>query len=191
MSIRLGDLLGTVPALDGDGHKVSTNRRIARFLDERHPDPPLLPADVDHRRAVEEAEAWANDELQMVARRIPLAWARSRPAAASRATADGGSGYLLYRRALARRLIVPMIGRFIFAADPTAERELLTGLPAMLDRIDAWIADGVLNGPQLNAADFMTAPSLALMLYRPDVAPLFEGRPALALADRLLPEPSA
>ena len=36
----------------------------------------------------------------------------------------------------------------------------------------------------------MVAPSLALILYRPDVLPLFEGRPALELADRLLPEPA-
>ena len=43
---------------------------------------------------------------------------------------------------------------------------------------------------QLNAADFMVAPSLALILYRPDVMPLFEGRPALELVDRLLPEPA-
>jgi hypothetical protein len=52
------------------------------------------------------------------------------------------------------------------------------------NRIDAWIADGVLGGEQLNAADFMVAPSLALILYRPDVLPLFEGRPALELVDR-------
>jgi hypothetical protein len=38
-------------------------------------------------------------------------------------------------------------------------------------------------------ADFMVAPSLALILYRPDVMPMFEGRPALELVDRLLPEP--
>ena len=35
----------------------------------------------------------------------------------------------------------------------------------------------------------MIAPSLALMLYRPDMRALFDGRPALALVDRLLPEP--
>jgi hypothetical protein len=61
----------------------------------------------------------------------------------------------------------------------------------MLDRIDAWITEGVLGGAQLNAADFMVAPSLALILYRPDVLPLFEGRPALQLVDRLLPEPGS
>ena len=59
----------------------------------------------------------------------------------------------------------------------------------MLDRIDSWIEAGVLGGRQLNAADFMIAPSLALILYRPDVVPLFEGRPSLELVDRLLPEP--
>ena len=36
----------------------------------------------------------------------------------------------------------------------------------------------------------MVAPSLALILYRPDVKPMFEGRPALELVDRLLPEPA-
>lgn len=51
------------------------------------------------------------------------------------------------------------------------------------------IAAGVLGGDEPNVADFMVAPCLALVLYRPDVMHLFEGRPALALVDRLLPEP--
>ena len=67
--------------------------------------------------------------------------------------------------------------------------------PGRLERwqeyTDALIADGVLNGAELNAADLMVAPSLALILYRPDVQHLFEGRPALELVDRLLPEPAS
>ena len=188
--IRLGDLLGTVPALACDGERVSTNRQIARFLDDRHPEPSLFPADPDQRRAVEEAERWANETLQMAARRIALAWAVRDPAGSSRSVADGRMGYLLYRRALTRRLVIPQIGRLIFAVDRAAARELLADLPPLLDRIDAWIADGILGGAQLNAADFMVAPSLALVLYRPDVLPLFEARPALELVDRLLPEPA-
>src|ERR671919_677198 len=124
--LRLSDRLGTVPALAANGRRISTNHGIARFLDERHPQPPIF----------------------------------------------------------------PRILRGVFAAGPAAERELLAELPPMLDRIDAWIADGVLGGVQLNAADFMVAPSLALILYRPDVMPMFEGRPALELVDRLLPEPA-
>jgi glutathione S-transferase len=189
LPLRTGDRVGTVPALASDGQRVSTNRQIARFLEGRHPEPSLFPADPGQRRTVEEVERWANETLQMAARRIALAWAVRDPAAASRSGADGRMGYLLYRRRLARRLIIPMIGRLIFAADRAAERELLAELPAMLDRIDARIADGVLGGEQLNAADFMVAPSLALILYRPDALPLFEGRPALELVDRVLPEP--
>jgi glutathione S-transferase len=190
LPIRFGDLLGTVPALAADGQRISTNHRIARFLDDRHPEPSLFPADPEQRRAVEEAERWANETLQMAARRIALAWAVRDPAGSSRRAADGRMGYLLYRRELTRRLVIPTIGRLIFAVDRTTDRELLGDLPAMLDRIDAWIADGVLGGAELNAGDFMVAPSLALILHRPDAMPLFEGRPALELVDRLLPEPA-
>ena len=98
-------------------------------------------------------------------------------------------GYLLYRHELARRLIIPQIGRLIFAAAGSAERELLAELPSMLDRVDAWIDAGVLGGEALNVADFMTAPSLALVLLNPASARLLEGRPALQLVDRILPEP--
>jgi glutathione S-transferase len=188
LSIRLGDLLGTVPALAADGRRVSTNHQIARFLDDRQPEPPLFPADPVERRAVEEAESWANETLQMAARRIALARVVRDPADSSRSTADGRMGYLLYSSGLLRGLITPMIGRLIFAVDGTADKDPVAELPALLDRIDAWIADGVLGGEQPNAADFMVAPSLALILYRPDVLPLFEGRPALELVDRLLPE---
>jgi glutathione S-transferase len=188
--LRMGDLLGTVPALAADGDRVSTNHGIARFLEERHPDPPLFPADSGRRAAVEEAERWANDTLQMAARRIIGVAAVSDPAAFSQRTADGRLGYLLYKQPLARRLIVPRVLHEVFAASPRAEPELLAELAASLDRIDAWIADGIVGGAQLNAADFMVAPSLALILYRPDVEPMFEGRSALELVDRLLPQPA-
>lgn len=189
LSLRLGDRLGTVPGLDADGRRVSTNHSIARFLDDRHPEPPLFPSDPERRRAVEDVERWANETLQMSARRILGARALRDPAAFSRSAADGRMGPLLYRRELARRLIIPLIGRRVFAVGDATEREVLAELPAMLDRIDAWIAEGVLGGAEPNVADFMVAPSLALILYRPDVLPLFEGRPALRLVDRLLPEP--
>ena len=191
LGIRLGDLLGTVPGLADGDKRISTNHAIARYLDERHPEPPLFPAEPDRRARVEQAERWANDTLQMEARRIVLAGLSRDPSSVGRLTADGRMGYLLYKHESARRLISPWIGRLIFATTPAEDRALLANLSDMLDRIDAWIADGILNGPELNAADFMVAPSLALILYRPDVLPLFEGRPALELVDRLLPKPAA
>jgi glutathione S-transferase len=189
LPLRLGDLLGTVPALAAGEERISTNHRIARFLDQRHPEPPLFPADPELRSAVEEAERWANETLQMEARRILLSAVLRDPSAYGRSAGDGRLGYLLYRHPLTRRVVVPLIARLVFATSPAADRDAVAGLPAMLDRIDGWIAQGVLGAEPLNAADFMVAPSLALILYRADVRPLFEGRPALELVDRLLPEP--
>src|ERR671919_2554209 len=137
LPLRIGDRLGTVPALAANGHRISTNHGIARFLDERHPEPPLFPADPEQRAAVEEAERWANETLQMAARRIPLAAAVRDPATFSRSSGNGRLGYLLYKRALTRRLIVPRILRGVFAVSAKEERDPLADLPAMLDRIDA------------------------------------------------------
>ena len=131
----------------------------------------------------------ANDTLQMAARRIAMDWAVRDPAGLSEATADGRMGYLLYRRPRARRWAIPLIARFGFAVDGTAP-DLLADLPPLLDRVDAWIGDGILGGKQPNVADLMVAPCLALVLYRSDARELFAGRPALALVDRLLPEPT-
>jgi glutathione S-transferase len=187
--LRLGDYLGTVPALAAGRDRISTNHGIARYLDEKHPDPPLFPADPERCAAVEEAEAWANEELQMAARRIPGAAAVRNPGTFAAGTGDGRLGHLLYRSERVRRLIVPQILGQVFRANPAKDSELLDQLSAILDRVDALVGDGVLNGPELNAADFMVAPSLALILYRPDVRPMFDGRPALELVDRILPDP--
>jgi glutathione S-transferase len=191
LGLRFGDRLGTVPALAAGDERISTNHRIARFLDQRVPERPLFPADHDKRAAVEKIEDWSNGTLQMEARRILVAALARDPETFSRSAGDGRLGYLLYKRALPRRLILPRVLGGVFNATPRADRELVGELPGMLDRIDAWIEDGIIAGPELNAADFMIAPSLALILYRPDLMPVFEGRPSLQLVDRLLPEPAA
>lgn len=188
VSVRIGDLLGTVPALAAGDARVSTNHTIVRFLDERHPEPPLLPGDPELLREVEAAEAWGNDVFQMAARRIALGVTlRDDWPDHARAAQDGRMGYLLYPQERLRRWIIPLIARHIFNVNRETERRLLDALPPMLDRIDGWIEAGVLNGEALNAADLMIAPGLALMLYRPDMLTVLEERPALDLVDRLLP----
>jgi glutathione S-transferase len=190
LGLRFGDLFGTVPGLAAAKERISTNHSIARWLDEHHPEPPLFPADPGKRAAVEEAERWANETLQMAARRILGGAVVRDPEGMSRAAADGRLGYLLYKREATRRLIIPQLARSVFAAGGSSDREVMAELPKMLDRIDGWIGEGVIGGEQLNAADFMVAPSLALILYRPDAMPVFAGRPALELVDRILPAPA-
>jgi glutathione S-transferase len=87
--LRMADRLGTVPGLAAGDERISTNHRIARFLDERHPEPALFPADPERRAAVEEAERWANDTLQMAARRVPGAAIVRDPATFARSSGNG------------------------------------------------------------------------------------------------------
>lgn len=190
-SLAMLDRMGTVPALRFASERIQTNREIARFLDRVHPEPALFPDDGQHRRAVEEAEQWGDDVLQMTARRIALATAlRGLDALYGRGN-DGRLGPLLSRNQALRILATRISARFAFRANPGSERELLAALPAMLDRIDAWIDAGVLNSRALNAADFMIAPSLALLTYRQDLRSEIRARPAGALVDRVLPEPAS
>src|SRR5690349_3774430 len=51
LPLRMGDRLGTVPALACGDERISTNYRIARFLDQRHPEPPLFPVVPEQRSA--------------------------------------------------------------------------------------------------------------------------------------------
>jgi glutathione S-transferase len=161
-------------------------------LDAVRPDPPLLPAGADARRAVEDAERFADEELQMVPRRLALALARQ-GRDAIRAADDGPLGPLLYRNATARWLAGKAIARF-FAVNPRSEQRPLAKLPGLLDRVDGWIADGTLGGETPNVADFMIAPCRALLTYRPDLKPEVERLPAGRLVSRLLawaPRPTA
>ena len=185
------DRVGTVPALIVDSQRVKTNREIARLLDRLQPDPPLFPADPDRRRGVEEAERWGDEVFQMTARRIGLAaFLHGRDGLVNRGD-DGRLGPLLWHHTTPRLVGARLIARFIFRANAQTESQLLAALPGQLDRIDGWIEAGVLNGEDLYAADFMIAPSLALLCYRPDLRPEIERRPAIRLVDRLLPEPAA
>jgi glutathione S-transferase len=187
--LALLDRAGTVPALRYGKQRMQTNRRIARFLDEVEPDPPLFPADPERRSAVEEAERWGDEVLQMLARRVGLATAAQGLSAMRNRAASGRLGALLSPHS-AGRIVATRSAALVFMAGSRSEAALLDEIPALLDRIDQWIDAGVLGGAQLNAADFVIVPSLALLDYRDDLREQIAPRPAGALLDRVLPEPA-
>ncbi len=184
------DRLGTVPALNHEGRHIQTNRRIIEFAEQLRPDPPLYPADPAGRAAVEQAVEWGDGALQMAARRTVLAGGMGGLGALHERGADGRLGPLLARRAPLRVLDNAFAARLIFKAGGRQDSELLTDISPMLDRIDAWIADGTLNGERPNAADMTIAPSLALLDYRLDLRADLRSRPCYALIERFVPEPT-
>ena len=175
----------TVPALVLDGRRIHTSMAIARALDELVPDPPLLPDDPERRSAVLAAEAWGDGVLQGVARRL-VAWSLRRDRSPLAGIMEGSRvGIPIWLAARTARPLVALSARAYGATD-AAVRADLAALPAHLDRIDAWIAAGVLGDEHPSAADFQIAPCVRAFLLFEQLQSLLAGRPAAELARRVV-----
>jgi glutathione S-transferase len=172
----------TVPGLRIDDERLAGSRTIMRRLDALAPEPALLPplTDAVARARVLEAERWGDEVLQAVPRRIlDAAFLRDPGCMESYA----GDAKLPLPRAMLRPalpLTAKLMGRRNKADDEKAKADL-AALPAQLDHIDAWIADGVLGGEQPNAADLQIGSSIRLLMTIGDVRAMIEDRPALKL----------
>jgi glutathione S-transferase len=171
----------TVPGLRIAGERLVGSCVIMRRLDTLAPEPALLPPVGDPSRTeVLEAERWGDEVLQSVPRRIiDVAFIR-RPAAMESYAANAK---LPLPRPLMRPAL-PLTARLMAlknGAREDAAREDLQALPVLLDRIDAWIADGLLGGECPNAADLQIGSTIRLLATIGDVSPLIGDRPAARL----------
>jgi glutathione S-transferase len=73
-------------------------------------------------------------------------------------------------------------------ADDEMVRAALAALPGQLQRVDDWIAEGVLGADPPNAADLQIAASLRLAMTLDDLRPALEDRPAGQLALHTVPD---
>ena len=146
------------------------SRQIARELERLQPEPPLFPADPEERAAVEEAERFGDEELQPPMRQI-LWWAIKRDKAPLRSYSEGAK--LGIPIGLAMKTAAPIVAlsaRFNEANDENVRADL-PRCRGCWTGSTSWIAAGVLNGEQLNAADFQIAPSLGLAMTLEDLRP--------------------
>lgn len=176
----------TVPALKIDGERLQGSRTISAALDRIQPEPPLFPADPDARAAVEDAERFGDEELQHPLRQL-LWWSFKHEKENLRGYSEGA--HLGVPVGLAIKTGGPLIAlavHFNEATDANA-RAALSALPALLDRVDAYIADGTIGAPDPNAADFQIATTIGLALTMDDLKPLIEPRPCAELARRYVP----
>ncbi|MFY9487360.1 MAG: glutathione S-transferase family protein [Solirubrobacterales bacterium] len=185
----------TVPAMkftdpvSGATEKVQTSRAIMRTLDSLVPEPPLYPADSGERERVLAAETWADGDFQDIGRR--LVWAALLRSPSSMLSYGANDRVPLPK--IAQRIAakpVSWIQSKLNRASDSNVREDLANLPALLDQVDGYIADGVIGGEVPNAADLQIAASLALWMSIDDIRPAIEGRPAEALVQRLFPSES-
>jgi glutathione S-transferase len=182
--VLLGPLLyrgQTVPGLRVGGDRIVGSRAIMRRLDEIAPEPPLLPAPGSPEYArVLEAERWGDEVFQSVPRRLIDAAFVRRPAVME---SYAGDAKLALPRPLLRPAL-PATAKLMAwrnGARDEAARADIAGLPRQLDRVDAWIAEGILGGERPNAADLQIGSTVRLLLTIGDVAGLIRGRPAEGL----------
>jgi glutathione S-transferase len=171
----------TVPGMRIDGERVVGSRAIMRRLDQATPEPPLLPPPGDPAYArVLESERWGDESLQSVPRRILDVGFLRRPETME---SYAGDERLPLPRPLLRPTL-PLTARMMAIknrASDEAARADIVALPGQLDRVDAWIAEGLLGGEQPNAADLQIGSTIRLLMSIGDVRPLIEERPSAGL----------
>jgi glutathione S-transferase len=176
----------TVPALKMNGRKIQGSREIARELDRIQPDPPLFPAGAAARAKVEEAESWG-DTFQEKPRRVTW-WALRRNREPLATYAEGARlGIPVGLAVKTGQPIVAAAAKVNNATDANVQADLAS-LPGDLDRIDAWITEGVLGGEQPSAADLQIGTSLRLLMTLEDLRPAIESRAAGEMAMRVVPD---
>lgn len=177
----------TVPALELDGRKLQGTRRIARFLDEVRPDPPLFPAEPGERARVEEAERWGEQMFQPLPRRL------FRHLLLTSDSARQWMGTEIMHVPAPRVsavLFMPVIRRLaeISHADAPRVRRDIAELPQLLDHVDGLIAADTIGSEQPNAADFQILASVSVLRAFADLEQHVRGRPCETAARRLYPD---
>lgn len=177
----------TVPSLQIEGRRLTGTRMISQELDRMYPEPPLFPAEPEQREAVEEAEQWGDEVLQPLPRRISWAVLTRAPKSMVSFTKGARLGLPPAMVGLSAPIIARWAARFNKVSDETIRADI-AALPAAFDRVDRYIADGVIGGEEPNAADFQIASSLRLLMCMEDFRPALETRPAGELAMALIPD---
>ncbi|HWH93253.1 MAG TPA: glutathione S-transferase family protein [Baekduia sp.] len=168
----------TVPGVTfADGEKVQGSRPILRALEQRVASPPLYDGPAG-AAAIEEAERWGDEVFQAVPRRLLWTAFGVYPRAMHGFQDGARSPKLPMPVVLAASKVILPIERRLNDITDAGVRADLAQLPPLLDQVDQYIADGVLDGEQPNAADLQIAPTIRLLYALHDVRPLIAGRPA-------------
>lgn len=172
VDVRRINRMGRLPVLEVDGTLVADSSEIARFLDERYPDPPLWPADPRGRAQCHLLEDWADESLYFYEMTMRLQWpSNSARWARELLRADGRLGMAiapaLVPRLVAQRTKAQGVGR-------KPHELVLRELERHFDALDTLLGDGdwLVSGA-LTIADIAVAAQVTA------IAGAHEGRAAL------------
>lgn len=173
-----GEDARTVPGLTVGDERIHGSTAILKRLEELVPENPLYPEAV--AGPVREAELWADGDLQDFGRRIPWGALYFRPERLGRINGvdeldPAGTDFAMkfvrstwkYHDISSVRLV-----------------EDLQRLPGMIDRIEEFAADGLLDGERPTAADFQIGASIWVLATICDLRPVIGKSAAARVAER-------
>lgn len=172
----------TVPGMTIDGETVHGSTAILWKLEQLFPRNPLYPGGA--MEGVREAELWADGDFQDFGRRLPWAALHFRPEAMG---TYGGAGTLDPAGTDFAIKFVRATWKYHGISAEQLSRDL-DALPGMIDRIEAYAAQGLIGGDQPTAADFQIGATTRVLLTLADLKPLFDGTEAERVALRHFPD---
>jgi len=177
--LRRINAIGKVPVLEIDGTFIADSTEIARYLDERFPDPPLWPTDPRERAQCHLLEDWADESLYFYEMAMRLQWPSNSARWAREALrADGRLAQavapLLVPRVIAKRTNAQGIGR-------KPHELVLRELERHLDSLDTLLGDGDwLASAALTIADIAVAAQLTAIAGAQEGQAALDGHPVTA-----------
>jgi glutathione S-transferase len=162
----------TLPVIELDGRRIGESSAINAAHEQRHPDPPLYPADPDERRRALALEEWFDEQLGPAIRRYVFHTLRAdRELFAELASQQVPPQFRRYRRAAGAYARAFTGTRFKAISDDKAEQARQQTLAA-LDRLESELGENqYLVGKRFTVAD-LTAASLFYPLVLPPDGPV-------------------
>ncbi len=187
LALRLSKV-GKLPVVDVGGQRIQDSTRIARFLEERHPQHPIYPTDPLQRAQVELWEDWADEVLYWFE-----GWFRLRQAAAFERFLDLMCEDRPHWERYPLKWLLSFAGGISFKAQGIGRLSPETVRDEFrrhLDRIDLSVRDtGWLVGNQRTLADIAVSAQLLEFVRTSDDRGEVLDRPHLgAWARRLMPD---
>lgn len=184
----LGFDSATVPALRIDDARVQGSTEITDYLEANHRGPSLYEASGRHSvERIRKEELWAERVLQPLPRRI-FRWAATENYEVRRWMARVDRLPLTGAVATVSKPVAYLLGRQVGVSDERIEADL-RALPAVLERVEELLDEGVIGTDQRNAADYQIAASVRSLHSFSDLRELVGRSPAAEHARAIVPEP--
>jgi len=167
---------GKLPCLEHDGHRIGDSTDIAYYLEEKFPEPPLLPKDPQLRGLCHMLEDWADESLYFYEMRLRF----TLPHNARRFIPELTKHDPRWMRALAP-LVLPSMLRGVLSRQGVGRKPLecvLRDVERHVEAIGNWLQDGEwLVGEALSLADLGVFAQLACIRGAEEGARLIERSP--------------